>query len=156
MIAGAIFVVGWRRFRETRRRVRGRTLRAEQVSKQLLLLAAATTVLLLVMPLVVHFLSTAIPIDQTESAEMTQWRTQRVLVGLALVALALCLGGIAIWLLQRRLLRTLRGVLAAVGGASVLLVPFTLSTQTGATLTWSFERDGITLIIATVIILLFG
>jgi hypothetical protein len=113
----AVVAVGWRRFRDRevgRRRRRG-ALGADQLAKWSLVIAAALTALFVVMPLVVSAVTHWTSGDFLDTLGLARlpWRAQRVLLGLIAVAAALSLGGLALWLLQRRLLRRLRGALAA-------------------------------------------
>jgi hypothetical protein len=66
---------------------------------------------------------------------------KRIGVGLVLLAISICLGGLAVWMLQQRQLPILRGVFAYLAGAGILFVPFLLGAQTAAAHGFSVTTD---------------
>jgi hypothetical protein len=62
-------------------------------------------------------------------------------LGIGIVAISIGLGGIAVWMLRRRRLRRVRGVLAYLAGFGILFAPFLLAAQTGAAAGFSPGRD---------------
>jgi hypothetical protein len=159
-VALAVLAVGWRRFFDKYKQGREAPTRfaSPKTSTYPLMVAAAATGLLVVMPLAVDALAPLTSADKLDELGIAEfpWRVQRILLGLVGVVAALGLGAVALWLQSRRRFRLLRSVLAAIAGGAVLLVPFTLATETGAVMAWSFERDGVMLIIAAIVIVLFA
>jgi G:T/U-mismatch repair DNA glycosylase len=158
-LVSTVFVVGSRRFRDKQKSRVGRSAQphSENVSTFLIEFTALVLLLFAVLPVVVHHLARAKSSDFTTFLQLDGLHggIQRFLLGVAGVACALVMGAVAVWLLQRRRLPLLRGVLAAVAGAAVLLVPFVLAAETGSARDFT-RQDAISLLAACVVILLFG
>ena len=118
----------------------------------------ASGVLLIVLPGLVNLLgdSTSSRVVDALGFEGTSWRLQRLMLGFAGTAAAIAVGAVAVWLQQRRQLRLLRGALAGIAGGAILLIPFTLATETAAVRGWSSSRDTLVLLAACAVIVLFA
>jgi hypothetical protein len=159
LVLSSVAVVGFRRFRDkSRSRPELREARSQRNVMVLVSAAAALTVSGLVLPLVLHAMarSTSHALVDDLGLKGASWHVQRLAVGLFGVLVGLVLGGTAVWLLQRRRLRIVRGLLAAIAGASILAFPFLLSAETGAARAWGWRADGPALIASVLVMLLFA
>jgi G:T/U-mismatch repair DNA glycosylase len=159
-LAATVLVVGARRLRDKQHSPVGRsaTPHSESLSTLLLGFAALMLVIFGVLPVIVHHLARATSNEFVMALQLDGlpvW-LQRFRLGCVGVTCALLGGAVAVWLLQRRRLPLIRGVLAAGAGAGVLVVPFVLSAETGTVRSWTFPGDAVSLAGATIVVVLFG
>jgi len=158
LLAVAVLVVGQRRFLDRRDPPRPATGdRSEALVMWLLLAAAGLMLLGLALPVVLVFLGHLSLGGVSELGPGgVDFSIRRLILGIVLVAISLCLGGAAVWLLRRRRLPVLRGLFAYFSGAGILLAPFLLGAEVGADRGWSTGTD-LPLFLGTLaVIVLFG
>lgn len=144
LVLGAVIVVGRRRFRDKdRSRRQLRTSRSERIVMLLLGAAAIVALFGLVLPGVVDVLTriTAGNLAANLGLGSVPLFVQRSVIGLIAVLIALCIGGIALWLLRRHQLSAFRGILAGLSGAGILIAPFILAAETVTVRGWSLRTD---------------
>jgi Patatin-like phospholipase len=158
LVLSSVLVVGTRRFQDkgSRRRLEGSG--SERTVTLLICAAALAAVLGVALPALLDVLarSTSRSLSAGLGIDDAAWRVQRVLLGLCAVGIALAIGGVAVWLFRRRLLPVLRGILAAIGGGGVVLVPFVLAAETATVRQTSIAQDGVAWAVALALILAFA
>lgn len=157
LVLSSTVVVGFRRFFD-KDRLRKRLTRRRSERSVVLLLGAAATIFAfgVALPAVVFLLgkvsdSAAIDVGWPGTGNVPH----RPAVALGIVAISIALGSFAVWLLRRRRLRRLRGILAYLAGLGILLAPFVLAAQTGAANGFSPE-DVRLFVIGGLVLLGFG
>jgi len=128
----AVAVVGRRRFLDrddSRKRLNESS--SERVVMILLGLVAVVVALGVLLPAIVAALA------QVSNGRPTDFglggatfSIRRLVICLIVLVLSIGMGGIAVWLLRRRRMATLRSVLAYLSGIGILFAPFLLATQT--------------------------
>lgn len=159
LVLAAVGVVGRRRFldKDSKRR-RLEKAKSEHRVAVLLVLATLMVLLNLVLPIILFGLAelTGGRISGGLGLDDLSLALSRLVLGAAIVATSLALGGAAVWLLRRRKMTGLRGVLAYLSGLGILFAPFLLGAQTAVVRGWSPSADGPIWGVAIAVILLFA
>lgn len=141
----ALGLVAVRRFTDRPGRSPGRSQACERKVLRLFVLAGLALLLGVVVPLVTHLLARSGSHDLAARLGIADQNRvlQRAALALAAIAVAIAVGGLALWLQQRRRWRPLAGALAGLSGGAVLGVPFLLATETAVVRSWEPGRDGV-------------
>lgn len=153
LVVASIALVGARRFRDKEGRVPDadrRRIATERNVAWILALAAAIMVVGFVVPTIVHVLT----LSGMKGGD-PWWQQRAVLASVAVVVAAVGTGALAVTLLRRGRCPLLRGALGGISGASILVIPFLLAAQTGATRHWQ-DTDALVYGGALVVVLLFA
>jgi hypothetical protein len=143
LAASAVGVVGFRRFLDRSDPPRPAVgARSESIVMWLLLGAGAVLLFGAAVPGIVDLLGHLSwgGVAKLEAVGLG-FSLRRLILGISLVVLSLCLGGAAVWLLRRRRLPILRAVFAYLSGAGILVAPFLLGALTGVERPWSNGTD---------------
>lgn len=145
LVLWALGVVGWRRFRDKdRKRNQLNSSKSEEHVAVLLLLAVGVILLNIVLPTILYAIGeiTDGQVTTTLGLGGLNLALSRLVVGAGVVAGSIALGGTAVWLLRRRRMSRLRGVLAFLSGIGFLFAPFLLGAQTAVVRGWLLSVDG--------------
>jgi hypothetical protein len=137
LVVAVVPVVGMRRFYDKDQKRDRLGSRGELVVTWLAGASAVVFALGIVLPAVIH-LGAHVSISGHVGGTLWARVRARVLLGLVVVLICVAAGAVAVWLLRRRRLERLRGVLAGISGLGILLTPFLLAAATAA-------RRGVTL-----------
>lgn len=159
LVVAAVCVVGRRRFLdkdEKRRRLENAN--SEHRVAVLLLLATALVLLNVVLPGILYGIGQLTGGQVTSGLGLNELNLalSRLIVGGIIVTVSIALGGTAVWLLRRRKMTKLRGILASLSGIGILFAPFLLGAQTAVVRGWSMSTDGPIWAAAIAVILLFA
>lgn len=159
LVLGSTAVVGRRRFLDKdRSRPQLRTEHSERTVVMLLGSAAMVLVVGVVLPGLVDLLAwvTSSRVTANFGLSSVPFAPRRLTFGLAAVIVAVCLGGMSLWLLRRRQMPILRGILAYAAGGGILFAPFVLAAETAAVRGWSLHTEAATYLLAGGVLLLFA